>query len=276
MLASHPFRMTPILAKLTVAASLTLCGCSQDPEIPASVANSTATDAASLQGSSSNDSDASEDGNLSIADEELSSTWAAAVAEVAAGTSSSIQIIDGVIQDNQVLELSQLGEGKLLDLLIDRGRLSDSAMTAIGNLKGLEHLRLRLCPISDAGFAAFARGGNPALRILNVPQSTISAKGIRELAAFTKLVQLRIGGRQLDDAAMEEIASLPSLKMLHLIGPGISDEGLLALAKAPKLTSLYIDDCPLADEAWVKLFGAVPNLHVHVDQLHHDRDPAKH
>jgi hypothetical protein len=43
-----------------------------------------------------------------------------------------------------------------------------------------------------------------------------------------------------------------------------------------ELSSLYIDECPLPDTAWTQLFAARPNLHVHVDQAHHDLDPNAH
>ena len=89
-------------------------------------------------------------------------------------------------------------------------------------------------------------------------------------------MQLRLGGSQLDDAAVAEIARLPKLRSLHLIGPSLTDAALQELAKAPSLTSFYLDDCPLSDSAWELLFAVKPKLHVHIDQLHHDRDPHQH
>lgn len=210
-------------------------------------------------------------------DEELASeTWGSSVESVLLRQSEAIHIEDGVVLDEHINQLADIADGQLLDLLLDSGRITDAAMTVIGQLQGLEHLRIRLSGISDAGIQSLCQGGNQSLRILNLPHCTLTEAGIRELRVFPKLVQLRLGGRQLNDAAMSEISQLPALRMLHLIGPGITQDGLIKLAKAPKLTSLYLDDCPLPDEAWTKLFEALPKLHVHIDQAHHDRDPAKH
>jgi len=209
-------------------------------------------------------------------EELVSETWGSSVESVLSGQSEAIHVEDGVVLDEDLKRLGEIANGKLLDLLLDSGRITDAAMTVIGQRQGLEHLRIRLSGISDSGIQNLCQGGNQSLRILNLPHCKLTEAGIRELRAFPTLVQLRLGGRQLNDAAMSEIAQLPALRMLHLIGPAITQEGLLELAKAPKLTSLYLDDCPLPDGAWTKLFEALPQLHVHIDQAHHDRDPAKH
>jgi hypothetical protein len=167
--------------------------------------------------------------------------WQQQVELVAAGRSSSIQL-DEPASQAFLAELPRL-EGKLLDLLLDAGGLDDAAFGELRRLPSLEHLRIRLANIGDAGMRMYA-GGDRKLKILNLPQSSISADGISELAKLSQLQQLRLGGRQLDDRAAEELAKLPALKSLHLIGPSITAQGLKHLAQAPHLTSLYIDDCP--------------------------------
>jgi hypothetical protein len=44
----------------------------------------------------------------------------------------------------------------------------------------------------------------------------------------------------------------------------------------PNLQSLYLDDSLVTETGWEWLFEEVPNLHVHVNQQHHDRDPQAH
>jgi len=48
------------------------------------------------------------------------------------------------------------------------------------------------------------------------------------------------------------------------------------LAKMEQLESLYLDGADLSDAAVDELFRARPQLHVHFDQEHHDRDPSRH
>ncbi len=149
-------------------------------------------------------------------------------------------------------------------------------MPAVAELQQIEHLRIRHSQISDRGIAALCGGNLDRLAILNLPQAQITATGIRHLQRLPSLTNLRLGGKQIDDAAVAEIAQLPKLRSLHLIGPGITGASLRSLAESPKLVSFYLDDCDLPDADWNALFDAKPNLHVHVDQQHHDRDPGKH
>jgi hypothetical protein len=75
---------------------------------------------------------------------------------------------------------------------------------------------------------------------------------------------------------MTTLRELPSLQQLHLIDVPITDEGLRELAQMNQLQSLYVDGGNISDAAWDELFKARRNLHVHVNQQHHDRDPHGH
>jgi hypothetical protein len=41
----------------------------------------------------------------------------------------------------------------------------------------------------------------------------------------------------------------------------------------PGLWSLYLDGAGVSEGAWGGYFEQRPDVHVHVDQVHHDRDP---
>lgn len=208
-------------------------------------------------------------------DTDADADWQVQFDAILAGKQDSLLLETQPITPQQLGQLIEL-EGSLEQLLIDAGGVDADSLSAILVLKGLTHLRLRECPLGDSSFEQLADSGLDQLRILNVPQSRITARGIASLAALPKLVQLRLGGEQIDDAAVAEIARLPELRSLHLIGPSLSDAALSTLAQAPKLSSFYLDDCQLSDQAWQQLFDAKPSLHVHIDQQHHDRDPHKH
>lgn len=204
----------------------------------------------------------------------MTSQWQSQIAAARAGESDSIQVTDERIALGQLADLHQVPD--VTELLLEAGAVTDRGIEFIAPLGKLEHLRMRQSPLTDDGLAQLAAGSMENLRILNLPQAVVTAAGIKHLAALPNLVQLRLGGDGLDDRAAEAIAGLPALRSLHLIGPQLTDAGLDHLAKAPRLSSLYVDDCELSDEAWERLFAAKPNLHVHIDQAHHDRDPHDH
>ena len=163
-------------------------------------------------------------------------------------------------------------DGKLFDLLLDGG-IDESALMELKDLPSLFHLRVRETALGDETLGSIVKN-HPDLQVLNLPRAAFTQAGIQPLNQLPKLKQLRIGGNWIDDEIVAEIAKLPKLHHLHLIQPKISAAALESLADSPKLTSLYIDDCELPDSAWKKLFNAKPNLHVHIDQHHHDRDPG--
>ncbi len=193
-------------------------------------------------------------------------------AQVLRGDSIALKLTQAKITSEQIVQLSLLSE-KLLELQLDAGEVDDTRLEALTQLTSLEHLRLRDSPITDAGIFKLDPSKLPNLRIINLPQSSLTEVGLKHLASFPKLIQLRLSAAMLDDRAAEVLATYPALRSLHLIGPKFTDAALDQLAKMPKLSSLYIDDCHLSDSAWERLFKAKPSIHVHIDQHHHDRDP---
>ncbi|MDX1927947.1 MAG: hypothetical protein SFV81_15590 [Pirellulaceae bacterium] len=204
--------------------------------------------------------------------EQVELSFEAQHAQVLSGESIAIKLTQAKITSEQLMQFGSLHE-KLLELQLDAGVVDDVTIESIAQLTALEHLRLRDSPITDVGIAKLDPSKLPNLRIINLPQSSLTAVGLEHLGKFPKLVQLRLSASQLDDRAAEVIATFPALRSLHLIGPKFTDAALDQLAKAPKLSSLYIDECHLSDAAWERLFKAKPNIHVHIDQHHHDRDP---
>ena len=204
--------------------------------------------------------------------EQIELSFEAQHAQVLRGESIAIKLTQSKITSEQLSQLSSLNE-KLLELQLDAGVVDDVTIESLAQLTALEHLRLRDSSITDVGIAKLDPSKLSELRIINLPQSTLTAVGLQHLARFPKLVQLRLSASQLDDRAAEVLATFPTLRSLHLIGPRFTDAALDQLGKAPKLSSLYIDECHLNDAAWERLFKAKPNIHVHIDQHHHDRDP---
>ncbi|MEI6241260.1 MAG: hypothetical protein WCR51_12795, partial [Planctomycetia bacterium] len=87
-----------------------------------------------------------------------------------------------------------------------------------------------------------------------------------------------LGGVELARVGAEvgsAVAELAHLRTLHLIDVPLGDEGLAAISGMPDLWNLYLDGAGVSDEAWGRYCESHPRVHVHVDQAHHDRDPAR-
>ena len=165
------------------------------------------------------------------------------------------------------------GLAGLEELVLEGGGLDDAGAERLATFPALMKLVARHAPLTDAGFASLARC--TTLRDLNVPQAACTAEGIAALAALPNLRSLRLGSEQLQgEAVCEAVVALPKLRFLHLVDIEIGDAGLAVLERRPDLWSLYLDGAGVSDEAWGRYFQACPNVHVHLDQMHHDRDPG--
>ncbi len=190
---------------------------------------------------------------------------------VHAGKADGINIADVVAIDEDLEALrDQTG---IRTLIVDEGIITDAGMSAIGSLTNLVHLRLRQSPISDEGLKQLLTLQN--LRVLNLPQADISAAGIESLAALMRLRQLRVGGNGRNDIS-RMVSRLGNLRAIHLINVPVTDESLKLMCEMPHLESLYLDNPSITELGWDWMFATHPEIHIHVNQSHHDRDPNWH
>jgi hypothetical protein len=159
------------------------------------------------------------------------------------------------------------------ELLIEDSTITDAGLAYLEALAELEHLRIRGAAITDVGIRSLCRLSN--LRVLNLPHAQFSDVGLAELVKLPNLELLRFGSPAVSDAGMAYCRTMPKLRFLHLIDVPISDQGLLHLRGMAQLESLYVDGADLSDAAVEALLTDLPNLHLHIDQQHHDRDPHK-
>lgn len=157
---------------------------------------------------------------------------------------------------------------------LDGGRLDAAATRALGSLPHLEQLHLRGVQLDDAALDALQPAAN--LRVLNLAGSALSAAAIERLQRLPQLRQLRLQIAGGDATYATAVSRLQRLRAVHLIDIAIDNETLKPVAELPHLESLYIDEGQVTDEGWIWLFDQKPQLHVHIDQRHHDRDPQKH
>lgn len=201
-------------------------------------------------------------------------SFAAQLAAVRAGEEGTILVEQTPLTDDDLLQLQGLNSLTALCIDHDGSRITAAGITHLSDLPRLSHLRIRGSGIDDDALGKIAQ--LKRLAILNVPRGQFTADGLAQLVALPELEMFRFHSPHITDADMPTLARFPNLKRLHLIDVPIGDAGLAELAKIERLQSLYIDGGRISDAAWDDLFRRRGDLHVHIDQQHHDRDPQQH
>jgi hypothetical protein len=196
------------------------------------------------------------------------------LASVKAGHSQTIDVSSWWVLDADIVQLADATALRALLIDYPESRITAAGLKHLADLPNLEHIRLRGPGVDDKALAEI--GNIVSLRILNLPRGEFSDAGLEHLKALPQLVQLRFHSPAVTDAGMGTLAEFPSLARLHLIDVPITDSGLKTLAGIGRLESLYIDGGDFSNAAIDELFRARPDLHVHLNQQHHDRDPNKH
>lgn len=191
--------------------------------------------------------------------------------EIKSGERNTLLVDQGPVSDQELEAIR--GMDGLKTIVLDEGMITDVGMEAISTVPELMHLRVRFSQISDAGLSHLVRAKK--LRVINLPQAQISEAGVAQLGELPSLRQLRIGGDGLNDISLA-VAKLEGLRAIHLINVPVTDAGLKAMATMPHLESLYLDSPQVTEAGWQWLFDNHPELHVHINQTHHDRDPQRH
>ncbi|WP_372720260.1 hypothetical protein [Novipirellula sp.] len=188
------------------------------------------------------------------------------------GNETTLQVDDFEITDSMLLQIKD--HEKLETVIVDQGRITDEGIVHLPTLPNLQLVRLRYSPITDVGMATLAKCSS--LWYVNLPHAQCTAKGVQLLKAIPELRQLRIASPKLGNEVTREIAAIESLRGVHLIDIPVTNDGLKSLASLPYLESLYLDNSLVTESGWRWLYTNYPQIHVHVNQKHHDYDPKAH
>jgi len=188
-------------------------------------------------------------------------------------SNESVARIDSFTIDDAMLQ-KLVSIDRLTTIQVEAESISLDTIVSIAKMPKLEQLHIRGAAIDDEMFAALAE--STTIWLLNFPNANVSPAGLECLAKMPALRQLRLGINDGDNSHGRAVATLSRLRAVHLIRVAITDEGLHSLAKMPHLESLYLDDSSITDAGWTWLIEKSPQLHVHVNQQHHDRDPQSH
>jgi hypothetical protein len=199
-------------------------------------------------------------------------TFAAAMAYLIRSGEDTIRLDDFHATDAHLEILANVE--RLRIIRIDGGSLSPASGRLLAAMPHLEQLHLRGIPIDSALLDAISH--STSLWLLNLSSLEASPEAVERLSRMPRLRQLRLATDAGSNQYASAVAASKGLRSVHLIGVKVNNDGLKSLATLPHLESLYLDDSVVTDEGWVWLFDNHPQLHVHIDQQHHDRDPQRH
>ncbi len=198
--------------------------------------------------------------------------FAAAISQLVRSGGDTVRLDNFYATDEHIEVLANVE--RLRVVRIDGGKLTVVAGQRLASMPHLEQLHLRNVELDDTVLQAIA--ASRSLWLLNLAGADVSPVAIEQLTQMPQLRQLRLAVPDGNNRFAAAVATIDSLRSVHLIGIAVNDEGLQELAQLPALESLYLDDTAITDQGWVWLFENRPQLHVHIDQKHHDRDPQRH
>jgi hypothetical protein len=122
-----------------------------------------------------------------------------------------------------------------------------------------DQIQIEQSPLGDSDLESIA--GLSKLRVLLIdhPKSHFSAIGLKRLAGFPSLEQLRIRGAGIDDAALAELAEIKTLRVLNLPQAVFSDEALAHLRGLAHLEQLRFGSQHVTN-AGMKTIAELPAL----------------
>jgi hypothetical protein len=204
-------------------------------------------------------------------------SWSEQLAAVQRAETDTIHVTIAPVTDEQLQELAGLANLRVLKL--EDGAVTADGLRVVAELPNLETLWLRNCEVSYRAVREIARNQN--LARLNLPQAAFGDSGLKLLVALPRLEQLRFSSPHVTAQGLSAIGQAHSLRQLHIFDVPVNAEILQEVATLEHLESLYIDR-PRGDVAAFNaaiehfIFTDRPDVHVHLEQRHHDLDPHGH
>jgi hypothetical protein len=129
---------------------------------------------------------------------------------------------------------------KDLSGLTEIRRLVVNNLNISGNTISFPHLQMLMLSganVTDSALEGIVKHC-PNLRSLHLSYTSVSDKGLKQLATLKELLQLSLDSYQITDEGIGYLTSLPKLTHVELRATGISDKSLEHLAKIKSLTRL--------------------------------------
>lgn len=183
-----------------------------------------------------------------------------AVLEVLGGTATLVNLsIDRTkVTDQGLAHLARLPE--LNDLDLSHTAVGDAGIAHLAACPKLTTLALGFTQVTDAGLEHLAR--MPELQELVLNGTPIRGPGLKHLAAARHLTSVSFNHSQLGDEGLEHIAAIKSLTLISLTGTHVTDAGLAKLETAKQLTHIYVGDTLATPEGIARLRQALPDCSI--------------
>jgi len=173
------------------------------------------------------------------------------------------------------VDLRELADKESIqELFLDAPRLRAADYGVLAECPALRHLRIRAGGVDDEMLRHICRV--TSLLQLNLPRAQFTDEGLRHLDQLAELQLFRFGSPHVTDEGLRNLSALPRLRFLHIIDTPVGDRGLDYLRELSQLESFYIDGSLVTDAGIESFLQALPQVHFHIDQAHHDRDPQRH
>lgn len=142
--------------------------------------------------------------------------------------------------------------------------VNDDALSVLRNLRHIESLSVRECPVTGEfllGWDQIAPADLPPLRAIILNSLFLPESAIAVLPRFqTTLTHLNLSDVELSSESMRSVGKLRQLQSLQLGGCSLSDEAVVYLAGLEQLTSLDLSDNYGITDASAKILDALPVL----------------
>lgn len=152
--------------------------------------------------------------------------------------------------------------------------LSDSSLSKIHKITGLQTLWLSGTHIGDAGLTHLATLAE--VKDLRLSGTQITNEGLAHLAKLTSLRSIWLSGTQIGDDGIAHLVGLTNLEELSLGSTAVSDEGMVFVSKLLKLKSLWLDRTKVSNDGLAQLSCSTGLQYLSLDNIDIDDHGISH
>lgn len=142
--------------------------------------------------------------------------------------------------------------GTVSEVLLKGSAVTDDIVKPLIDLPSLRQMRAEQTSLGDSTTVAMAEANQMELLYLT-DASELSKSGVTALGQMTKLRNLRVGGKAVDDTSVVALGNLKNLAALGLLDTAVTDEGLKSLVGCTKIKELMLFATPVTDASFATL-----------------------
>jgi Leucine-rich repeat (LRR) protein len=147
--------------------------------------------------------------------------------------------------------------------LYQQSRITDSALTHLAALAGLEDLDLSGTAVTDDAFKYLAHIKD--LKHIGLSDTSVTDATIADLPHWSMLRGVTLDGTKISDGGLIHLGKLTQLELLYLTGAKITDNGLIHLQELTQLKFLCLNGTQITDDGLVHLGKLTRLEHLHLN-----------